>query len=105
MSTSFGRGLHAAPGRTVSLSAYDRYLGRWSRLFVPSVLAAAEIVQGCRVLDVASGTGEAAVMAVPIVGDTGFVVGADISREMLKSARVRLDNPQTGQPIVLAGQC
>ena len=93
MSTSFGRGLHAAPGRAVSLSAYDRYLGRWSRLFVPAVLAAAEIAQGRRVLDVASGTGEAAVMAVPIVGDTGFVVGADISLEMVKSARVRLDEP------------
>ena len=64
MSTSFGRGLHAASGRAVNLSAYDRYLGRWSRLFVPAVLAAAEIVQGCRVLDVASGTGEAASMAL-----------------------------------------
>ena len=93
MSTSFGRGLHAASGRAVSLSAYERYLGRWSRLFVPAVLAAAEIVQGCRVLDVASGTGEAALMAIPLVGDTGFVVGADISLEMVKSARVRLNEP------------
>ena len=32
-------------------------------------------------------------MACPIVGDTGFVVGADISLDMIKSARVRLDNP------------
>jgi len=93
MSTSFGRGLHAASGRAVNLSAYDRYLGRWSRLFVPAVLAAAEIVQGCRVLDVASGTGEAASMAIPMVGNTGFVVGADISLEMVKSARVRLNEP------------
>jgi ubiquinone/menaquinone biosynthesis C-methylase UbiE len=93
MSTTFGRGLHAAPGRSVSLSAYDRYLGRWSRLFVPAVLAAAEVAQGSRVLDAASGTGEAAAMAIPIVGDTGFVVGADISLEMVRSARVRLDRP------------
>jgi ubiquinone/menaquinone biosynthesis C-methylase UbiE len=93
MSTGFGRGLHAAPGRAVSASAYDRYLGRWSRLFVPSVLAAAEIVEGHRVLDVASGTGEAALMAVPIVSLTGFVVGADISLEMVKTARLRLDAP------------
>lgn len=93
MSTSFGRGMHAAPGRAVNLSAYDRYLGRWSRLSVPSVLAAAEVVRGCRVLDVATGTGEAAAMAIPIVGDTGFIVGADISLEMVKSARVRLDEP------------
>jgi ubiquinone/menaquinone biosynthesis C-methylase UbiE len=93
MSASFGRGLHAAPGRAVSLSAYDRYLGRWSRLTVPDLLAAADITQGCRVLDVATGTGEAAAMAIPIVGDTGFVVGADISWEMVKSAHVRLDTP------------
>jgi ubiquinone/menaquinone biosynthesis C-methylase UbiE len=93
MSTSFGRGLHTAPGRAVNISAYERYLGRWSRLFVPSVLDAAEIALGCRVLDVATGTGEAAMMAVPIVGDTGFVVGADISLEMVKSARGRLDAP------------
>ena len=38
-------------------------------------------------LDVASGTGEAALMAVPIIGETGFLVGADISPEMVKSAR------------------
>lgn len=93
MSTNFGRGLHAAPGRAVSLSAYDRYLGRWSRLFVPAVLAAAEVTQGSRVLGAASGTGEAAAKAIPIVGDAGFVVDADISLEMVKSARARLDQP------------
>jgi ubiquinone/menaquinone biosynthesis C-methylase UbiE len=93
MSATFGRGLHAAPGRAVSIAAYDRYLGRWSRLTVPDLLAAADIAQGYRVLDVATGTGEAAAMAIPIVGDTGFVVGADISLEMVKSAHVRLDAP------------
>ena len=93
MSASFGRGLHAAPGRAVSASAYDRYLGRWSRLSVPDLLAAAEVVRGHRVLDVATGTGEAAAMSIPIVGDTGFVVGADISLEMVTSAHMRLDAP------------
>lgn len=94
MSERFGRGLHAAPGMAVSLSAYDRYLGRWSRLTVPDLLAAAKIMQGHHLLDVASGTGEAAVMAVPIVNDTGFVVGADISLGMVTSARARLKAPQ-----------
>ena len=93
MSASLGRGLHAAPGRAVSASAYDRYLGRWSRLSVPHLLAAAEAMQGHRVLDVATGTGEAAAMFIPIVGDAGFVVGADISLEMVTSARIRLDAP------------
>ncbi len=93
MSTSFGRGLHGAAGRPISLSAYESYLGRWSRMFVPSLLAAAEIVPGYRVLDVATGTGEAARMAISIVGNAGFVVGADISLEMVQSARIRLDEP------------
>ena len=93
MSASFGRGLHAAPGRAVAISAYERYLGRWSRLSVPDLLAAANIVQGNRVLDVATGTGEAAALAIPIVGDSGFVVGSDISLEMVKSASIRLDGP------------
>jgi ubiquinone/menaquinone biosynthesis C-methylase UbiE len=91
MSTDFGRGLHSAPGRAVNLSAYDRYLGRWSRLTVPDLLAAAEVMPGQRVLDVASGTGEAASMAIQIVGSTGFVVGVDISLEMVSSACLRLN--------------
>jgi SAM-dependent methyltransferase len=45
---SLDRGLHAAAGQEVSADAYDRYLGRWSRLFVPSLLAAAEIGSGDR---------------------------------------------------------
>jgi hypothetical protein len=52
----FGRGLHVAPGRAVDTSAYDRYIGRGSRLFVPAVLAAAEVGPGCRILDVSTGT-------------------------------------------------
>src|SRR5262249_18797812 len=59
MSANFGSGLHAAPGRTVDTFAYERYIGRWSRLFVPTVLAAAEVAGGDRVVDVAAGPGEA----------------------------------------------
>ena len=87
---SSDQGLHAAAGQEVSADAYDRYLGRWSRLFVPSLLAAAEVRAGGRVLDVATGTGEAAAMAVPAVGHTGMVVGTDISIAMLETARARL---------------
>jgi hypothetical protein len=58
MSTNFGAGFHVAPGRVVDTSAYRRYIGRWSRLFVPAVLAAAEVALGYRVLDVPTGTVE-----------------------------------------------
>src|SRR6516225_6580496 len=93
MSTNFGTGFHVAPGRAVDVSAYDRFAGRWSRLFVPSVLAAAEVAPGCRALDVSTGTGEAARMALPIVGASGFVIGADIAPAMLEAARARLSDP------------
>lgn len=91
MSTGFGTGFHATPTGSVDASAYERFTGRWSRLFIPSVLA--DIAPGSRVLDVSTGTGEAALMALPIVGASGFVVGADISPQMLRVARDRLRAP------------
>jgi ubiquinone/menaquinone biosynthesis C-methylase UbiE len=57
------------------------------------VLAAAEVAAGFRVLDVSTGTGEAALMVFPIVGSSGFVIGADISTAMLGAARDRLNQP------------
>jgi ubiquinone/menaquinone biosynthesis C-methylase UbiE len=90
MSINFGSGFHVLPGRVVDTSAYDQYIGRWSRLFVPAVLAAAELAPGYRVLDISTGTGEAALMALPIVGASGLVIGADISPAMVEAARDRL---------------
>jgi SAM-dependent methyltransferase len=90
MSTGFGAGFHAAPGKVVDALAYDGWTGRWSRLFIPAVLTAAAVEPGSRVLDVSTGTGEAAWMALPLVGTEGVVVGADISPGMLSSARARL---------------
>jgi hypothetical protein len=75
MSVNFGAGLHATIGRAVDPSAYDRYLGRWSRLFVPAVLAAAEVATSHRILDVATGTGEAASMALSQIGGATLIHG------------------------------
>jgi len=80
------RASHAASGRPVDTAAYEQYIGRYSRLFVPALLAAAEVA---RVLDVATGPGEAALLATSVVEPTGLVVGADISPAMLKAARAR----------------
>src|SRR6185437_3700342 len=93
MSTEYAPGLHVVTGRAVDASAYDRWVGRWSRLFVPSLLAAARVSPGCTVLDVATGTGEAALMALSAVGVSGIVVGTDIAPEMLQAARARLNAP------------
>ena len=99
----FAPGLHAAIGKDVDVSAYDRFTGRWSRLFVPDVIAAAEIGSGCKVLDICTGTGEAAVAALPLIGASGILVGADISPEMVRSARNRVNHPGFW-PVVTDGQ-
>ena len=86
---SWGPGLHVAVGHGVNSSAYEQYVGRWSRLFVPAVLAAARVATGHRVLDVATGPGEAAALALSEVGSSGLVVGADIALPMLDLASIR----------------
>ena len=101
--TEFAPGLHAAIGKDVDVSAYDRFTGRWSRLFVPDVIVAAEIGSGSKVLDICTGTGEAAVAALPVIGATGMLVGADISPEMVRSARKRV-NHAGFWPVVTDGQ-
>ena len=85
----FGPGFHAAVGRPVDRSTYDRYTGVWSRLFVPSVVAAAEVAAADRILDVATGPGEAAALALSQVGPSGLVVGVDIALAMLDAAKTR----------------
>jgi ubiquinone/menaquinone biosynthesis C-methylase UbiE len=101
--TNLGPGLHVAPGQAANISAYYRWTGRWSRLLVPAVISAAEIAPGCRVLDISTGTGEAALMALPAVGGSGAVVGADIAPAMLVGARDRLKDP-TFCPVAGDGQ-
>ena len=76
-------GLHVPAGQAANVSAYYRWTGRWSRLFVPGVVSAAEVAPGRRVLDVSTGTGEAALIALSAVGASGVVVGADIAPAML----------------------
>jgi len=96
-------GLHIAAGQAANVAAYDRYVGRWSRLFVPAVIAASETTSGCSVLDVSTGTGEAALMGLAAVGKSGLVVGADIAPAMLFGARDRLKQPLF-YPVAADGQ-
>src|SRR5215468_93427 len=103
MSVNFGPGFHTTAGRPVDRSAYDRYLGRWSRLFVPPVLDAGEVGSAHRVLDVATGPGEAASLALDRVGPSGVVVGADISPAMLHAAKTRLPDRRF-QPVAADGE-
>jgi ubiquinone/menaquinone biosynthesis C-methylase UbiE len=103
METKLAPGFHVRPGRAVDALAYDRFTGRWSRLFVPLVLGAADVQPGNRVLDVSTGTGEAAVAMMPIIGASGRVIGADIAPAMLESARGRLKE-RAFLPVAAHGQ-
>ena len=93
MKANFAPGLHVALGQAANVSAYDRWVGRWSRLFVPAMISAAEVAPGYRVLDISTGTGEAALKVLPTVGVSGVVIGADIAPAMLVGARDRLKDP------------
>jgi SAM-dependent methyltransferase len=55
------------------------------------------------VLDVSTGTGEAALAVLPNAGASGVVIGADISPAMLEGARGRLDDPSF-RPVAADGQ-
>jgi ubiquinone/menaquinone biosynthesis C-methylase UbiE len=71
-------------------AAYDRFTGRWSRLYVPCLVAAAEVASGHSVLDVAAGTGGATVALASRVGAAGRVLAVDLSLAMLRVAASKL---------------
>jgi len=89
MTVIWGAGFHTAIGRPVDSSAYGQYVGRWSQLFVPALLAVAEVNEGHWLLDVATGPGQAVLAAISAVGRSGRVVGSDIAPAMLQAARAR----------------
>jgi len=67
---------------------YDQL--RFLQLCASRLAELAAIPTGARVLDVATGTGEAALNAAQSVGPSGQVVGVDLSPEMLALARRKL---------------
>ncbi len=86
------------PSFDTGASAYDRFMGRWSRLYIPALLAAGRVGPRQRVLDVATGTGEATLSAASLVGPSGWVLGVDLSLPMLRAARAKV----AGKPVGLA---
>jgi cyclopropane fatty-acyl-phospholipid synthase-like methyltransferase len=69
--------------RDTAAAGYDRSVGEMTRRILPSLLRAARLAPGQRVLDVAAGTGLAAEAAAEAVGPTGHVTATDISPAML----------------------
>jgi ubiquinone/menaquinone biosynthesis C-methylase UbiE len=68
-------------------SAWERFSARSSALYIPALLAAAQVAAGQRILDVATGAGPSAVEAATLSGPWGFVLGTDISLPMLERAK------------------
>ena len=71
-------------------AAYDQLSGRWCHLYVGAALDELGALDGCAVLDLATGTGDAAIVAAGRVGCSGMVVGADLSIPMLKGALAKV---------------
>jgi ubiquinone/menaquinone biosynthesis C-methylase UbiE len=82
-------GMHTGAGQNVDVGAYDRYIGRWSRLFLPALIEATACRRGDRVLDIATGPGDAALAARAVVGGDGVVIGCDIAPGMARAAHQR----------------
>jgi ubiquinone/menaquinone biosynthesis C-methylase UbiE len=68
-------------------SAWDRFSMRATTLYVPALLAAAQVSTGQRVLDVATGAGPSAIEAAALIGPSGLVLATDISLPMLERAK------------------
>jgi SAM-dependent methyltransferase len=86
---------HAPASRSRPLTpveAWQRYDDDEQRLsshVSERMLELAALRPGCKVLDIATGRGEPALRAAARVAPDGFVVGTDVSRDMLDFARTR----------------
>jgi len=69
--------------------AYDLFFGSVIRRSDRPILDLAEVAEGDRVLDIATGPGYLAIAAAQRTGTSGESVGLDLSPEMVARARVR----------------
>ncbi len=94
---TFGAGVIAARAQAGKVfadpEAYDRVMGRWSRLLAPRFLAFAGIGDANSVLDVGSGTGA---VAQEIAGRNpkALVMGMDLSKEYVAYATQQSHDPR-----------
>ena len=83
---------------------YDRAFAHVTGYFMPFLLRAADVRPGMRVLDIATGTGLSAEVALAAVGPTGHVTASDVSPAMVDKARERLGNAPNASASVEDGQ-
>lgn len=78
-------GQKQAPNMFANAEAYERFMGRWSRLLAPRLVEFAGLQEGGRVLDVGSGTGSLASAIAERLGKA-HVLGIDPSKEYVAYA-------------------
>ncbi|MCP4963163.1 MAG: methyltransferase domain-containing protein [Actinomycetia bacterium] len=81
-----------APSETWQMSGsaaenYERFVASWFVPWAADLIARAGVQPGCRLLDLACGTGVVARAAAPAVGETGMIVASDLNEGMLAEAR------------------
>lgn len=62
------------------------------RLWKQFLIYQSEMYNGCKILDLAGGTGDLSIKFSKIVGDTGIVVLVDINHTMLKAGQKKIRN-------------
>ncbi len=95
---------------TVARSTYDAAsghfdatpLGFWER-YGKATVARLGLSPGARVLDVCCGTGASALHAARAVGDSGSVIGVDLSEQLLALARQKASEQSLGNVEFRAG--
>ena len=66
---------------------YERFVASWFVPWANDLIARAGVQSGCRLLDLACGTGVVTRAAAPLVGETGSIVASDLNEGMLAEAQ------------------
>jgi ubiquinone/menaquinone biosynthesis C-methylase UbiE len=82
-------------------STYDRVGPRFFCHFGRRLVEVAQIPQGAKVLDVATGTGAVLLPAIDAVGSQGYITGIDLSEEMVHKASEEIRRLKIGNAQVL----
>ena len=76
-----------------SADAYDRLMGRWSRVLARPFLEFSGLEAGETILDVGCGTGSLT-FTIPEVADVAKITGVDFSEVYVEAARSRNTDPR-----------